>query len=79
MNIERYNTIYCDRFEYKKLNDLLGEIFRKFSNFNRFYGYCPSNLVIKHSDLVKIKKEKSNVISSKNGQDYILGMAVTWI
>lgn len=79
MIIERFNTIYCDRFEYTKLNDLLGEIFKRLVNFNRFYGYCPSNLLIRHSDLEKIRKEKSNVISTKNGQDYILGMAVTWI
>lgn len=79
MIIERFNTIYCDRFKYTKLNDLLGEIFRKLVNFNRFYGYSPSNLFIKYSDLEKIRKEKSNIISSKNGQDYILGMVVTWI
>lgn len=79
MNIERNNTIYCDRFNYTKLNDLLGEIFRRFSNFNRFNGYCPSNLIIKYTDYQRIKKEKSNIISTKNGQDYILGMVVTWI
>ena len=79
MNIERYNTVYCDRFQYSKLNDLLGEIFRKFSYFTRFYGYSPSNLLIKYNDYSRIKKEKSNIISTKDGQDYILGMVVTWI
>ncbi|MBQ9607826.1 MAG: hypothetical protein IJV15_00105 [Lachnospiraceae bacterium] len=79
MRLEKYNTVYCDRFKYTKLNDLLGEIFRKLINFNTFYGYWPKNLLIKYSDLERIKKEKSNIISTKNGQDYILGMAVTWI
>ena len=79
MNIEKYNTVYCDRFKYEKLNELLGEIFRKLINFIRFYGYSPSTLLIKYTDYKKIKKEKPNIISSKNGQDYILGMVVTWI
>lgn len=79
MIIERFNTIYCDRFEYTKLNDLLGEIFKRLVNFNKFYGYCPSNLFIKYSDLEKIRKEKSNIISTKNGQDYILCMRVIYV
>lgn len=79
MNIDGSNTVYCDRFKYTKLNDLLGEIFRKFSNFNRYNGYSPSNLLIKYNDYQKIQKEKPNIISTKDGQDYILGMAVIWI
>ncbi len=79
MNIEKYNTIFCDRVDYKNLNDLLGEIFRRLINFDRFYGYCPSNLLIKYSDYQRIKKEKSNIISTKNGQDYILCMRVTYV
>ena len=79
MKIENYNTVYCDRFRYTKLNELLGEILRKFSNFITYNGYSPKNLLIKYRDYKKIKKEKSNIISTKNGQDYILGMVVTWI
>ena len=41
MRLEKYNTVYCDRFNYSNLNELLGEIFRRLINFNRFYGYSP--------------------------------------
>ena len=79
MNLERNNTVYCDRFNYSNLNELLGEIFRRLINFNRFYGYSPKNLVIKYEDYKKIKQEKANIISTKNNQDYILCMRVTHI
>lgn len=69
-------TLFCDKLDKLKINDLLSEIFYKLSNFNYYNGYCPKNIVLKKSDYEMIKKEKSHLIITKDNEDYILGMKI---
>lgn len=77
MNLDRKNTIFCDRIQKMEINDLLGEIFKRLAYFNTFYGYCPANILLNPRDYFKIQKEKPNVILKKDDNYYILGMRIT--
>lgn len=76
MNLEKNDTIYCNKFNYLNLDELLGEILRKLINFNKYNGYCPKYLLLNNQDFVKIKNEKPNIISTYNNENYILCMRV---
>lgn len=76
MNLEKNNTLFCDKIERLEMNELLGEIFRKLSVFNINKGYCPDNILLRYEDYLRIKKERPNVISIKDDKEYILCMCI---
>lgn len=76
MILDRKNTIFCDRIPKMKMNDLLGEIFKRLGLFNNFYGYCPENILLSANDYFRIQKERPDVIIKKDNNYYILGMKI---
>lgn len=76
MKIEKSNTLICTNIKSEKINDLLGEIFRKLTNFNIHNGYCPENILLTHEDYLRIEKERLDLISLKDNDKYILCMKI---
>ena len=69
-------TIYVDRYDYKNENDLLGEIFKQMSSFQRFNGYMPENVRMTVEEYNAIRKYKADLIKYREGNYYILCMKV---
>lgn len=78
LEINKSNTVFCDRLQNLKMNDFLNEIFKRLSTFNRINGYCPDNITLNYEDYLRIKKERPGLILTKDGQDYILCMRITY-
>lgn len=69
-------TIYVDRYDYKNENDLLEEIFKQMSNFQRYNGYMPQNVRMTEKEYYAIRNYKADLFRYKNGGYYILCMKV---
>ncbi len=76
IRINKTNTVFCDKIPYLKMNDLLTEIFNRASNFNRFNGYYADNILLKFEDLLRIRKERNDLISKKEDGEYILCLKI---
>lgn len=76
MILNKKNTIFCEKIPKLEMNDLLGEIFKRLSFFNTFYGYSPENILMNVNDYFRIKKERPNVLLKKGDGYYILGMRI---
>lgn len=74
--MKKNSILYCERILYQNITELLNEIFRKLINYNIFNGFCPENILLTEEEYKLIKKERSNVISSKEDGNYILCMKV---
>lgn len=76
MKVDKNTTLICTNLDKEKTNDLLEEIFQKMGAFNYHQGYIPENILLNPNDYMRIKKEKSNVLITKYGNDYILTMKI---
>lgn len=68
--------VYVDRYDYKDVNDLLGEIFRQMSNYNRFNNKMPEAVKMTAKQYYEIRNYKSDLFKEVDKQYYILGMRV---
>lgn len=68
--------VYVDRYDYKDVNDLLGEIFKVMSNYNRFNGGMPAEVKMTAKQYYAIKEYKADLFKEKDKSYYILGMKV---
>ncbi len=78
LEISKNNTVFCDKLPNLKMNDLLNEIFKRLSTFNRINNYCPDNITLNHNDYLRIKEERPELILTRDEQDYILCMRITY-
>lgn len=70
------DTIYVDRYDYKNVNDLLGEIMRKFSGYNYHNGRVPECIKMTAKEYYAIRDYKEDLFREKDKDYYILGMKV---
>ena len=68
--------VYVDRYDYKDVNDLLGEIFRVMSNYNRFNGGMPECVKMTAKQYYAIRQYKDDLFRERDKEYYILGMKV---
>lgn len=68
--------IYVDRYEQKDTNDLLNEIFRLASNYNRFNNKMPEAVKMTAKQYYSIRDYKEDLFKEVDKQYYILGMRV---
>lgn len=76
MKLDKNQTLFCNKINQEKINDILEEIFQKMGAFNYNKGYVPESILLSPNVYIKIKKERSNVLITKNGNDYILTMKI---
>lgn len=76
MRVDKNTTLICTNLNKEKINDLLEEIFQKMGAFEYHQGHTPKNILLNPNDYMRIKKEKSNVLITKDGNDYILTMKI---
>lgn len=77
--IERNNTVFVERYEYKNVSDLLNEILRRMEGFNYHNGYAPTNLKITAEMYYKIMEHNPSLIKFIKGDGaYIMGMRVVF-
>ena len=77
--ITRENTVFVDRYEYEKTNDLLNEIVRRLEVFVRFNGYTPENVQLNVNQYYEIIDYNSSLIKKVDVKDYrIMGMKVVF-
>lgn len=74
--VMKKDIIYVDRYEQKDTNDLLGEIFRLASNYNRFNNKMPEAVKMTAKQYYEIRNYKSDLFKEMDKQYYILGMRV---
>lgn len=70
------DIIYVDRYDYKDINDLLGEIFRLVSNYSRYNGDIPKGVKMTAKQYYSIRDYKEDLFKEVDKQYYILGMRV---
>lgn len=70
------DIIYVDTYDYKDINDLLGEIFKQMSNYNRFNNKIPEAVKMTPKQYYAIRNHKCDVFKEVNKKYYILGMRV---
>lgn len=70
------NVIYVDRYAYKNANDLLGEIFRKFSGYNYYNNRLPDKVKMTAREYYLIREYKEDLFKKVDNDYYILGMKV---
>ena len=68
--------IYVDRYEQKNTNDLLSEIFRLASNYNRFNNKMPEAVKMTAKQYYEIRDYKEDLFKEVDKHYYILGMRV---
>lgn len=68
--------VYVDKYDCKDVNDLLGEIFRVMSNYNRFNGGMPAEVKMTAKQYYAIRKYKDDLFRERDKEYYILGMKV---
>ena len=68
--------IYVDRYDYKNINDLLGEIFKQMSNYSRYNGNIPKEVRMTAKEYYAIREYKADLFKERDGNYYILCMKV---
>ena len=76
MKLDKNHTLFCNKINKIKVNDILEEIFLKMGAFNYNKEYIPESILLNPNDYIKIKQDKSNVLINKDGNDYILTMKI---
>jgi hypothetical protein len=76
MELDKINTVFCEKIKKLEIEDLLNEIFRRFEAFIRFYGYSPNNITLKITDYYRIKIANENLFKKVDDDEYLLGMKV---
>lgn len=77
--IDKNNTVFVEKYEYKNVNDLLNEILRRLEYFRYHNGYTPINLKMTADMYFKIMNYNPNLIKFIKGDGaYILGMKVVF-
>ncbi len=76
MRVDKNKTLICTNLNKAKINDLLGEIFQRMFNFRYNLKYMPESILLSPTDYMRIRKEASNVLIAKDGNDYILSMRI---
>lgn len=77
--IDKTNTIFVDKYEYEKTNDLLNEILRRLETFNRFNGYTPENVQLNVNQYYEIMEYRPELIKKIDTSYYtILNMKVVF-
>lgn len=74
--MNKKEIIYVDRYKQKDTNDLLGEIFRLASNYNRFNNRMPEAVKMTAKQYYEIRDYKSDLFKEVDKQYYIFGMKV---
>lgn len=74
--MNRTNTIFVDKYEYKDVNELLGEIFRRMDSFNYHNNYTPENVKMSVKQYYDIRNYKEDLFMEKDKSYYILCMKV---
>lgn len=76
--IDKNNTVFVEKYEYKNVNDLLNEILRRLEIFYKFNGYSPENIKMNPKQYYEIFTHNRSLIKRVDKSYYILGMRVVF-
>lgn len=76
--IDRNNTVFVERYQYKDVNDLLNEILRRLELFNYHNGYSAENIKMNAKQYYEILAHNKTLIKAVEKSYYLLGMKVVF-
>lgn len=76
--IDKNNTVFVERYEYKNANDLLNEILRRTEGFCYYNSKMADNVRMTAKQYYEILNYKSDLIKKKEDGYYILCMKVVF-
>ena len=76
--IDKNNTVFVERYEYKNVNDLLNEILRRLEGFCYYNGKMADNVKMNAKQYYEILNHKADLIKKKEDGYYILCMKVVF-